>query len=141
MILVHELSRICKNGWRFTRDQLTHSYLSNEAYDICAIIYYNRDCNQELVARRLNMDKSSVAKIITKCVKSGLIIRKRDHEDKRNYHLDLSEEGKATICELIESVDMWQKATLSVLSEAEQEVFLRMVSKIKQKSDELATKQ
>ena len=132
MILVHELTAICRNGWKYTRDHLTHRHLSNEAYDICAVIYTNDLCNQDTVVKALKMDKSSVAKIIRKCEKEGIIFRMKDQKDMRNYCLSLTEEGKEIICNLIDTVALWQKEALSCLSEEEIADFTRMVEKIRE---------
>ena len=78
MILVHHFSAISKSAWSYCKVHLTHNAMSNAAYDICGVIYQHPHCNQDLIAHLLNMDKSSVAKILSKCETDG--IRGSNHQ-------------------------------------------------------------
>jgi len=138
MILVHHFSGISKNGWKYCRERIKQPYLSNAAYDICGVILQFNEPNQDNVAKALKMDKSSVAKIVNKCVLDGLIERQINPDNRREYILHLTEKGKSTVQELIDLVEQWQKEALSVLDEEEQELFLQMLEKIKDKTDLMA---
>lgn len=137
MILVHKLSAIIKNGWRYTRNRLTHPGLTNAAYDVCGIIAQTGSTNQDNIAKALKMDKSSVAKVVNKCVNDGLIERRVNPDNRREYILTLTPEGQESVGELIAFVEEWQKEVLSVLSEQEQEQFLNMVQRVTDHSDEI----
>ncbi|MBR5004758.1 MAG: MarR family transcriptional regulator, partial [Erysipelotrichaceae bacterium] len=102
MILVHRLSAITKNSWRYTRNRLTHPGLTNAAYDICGIIHQSGSTNQDNISKALKMDKSSVAKVVNKCVNDGLINRKVNPGNRREYILTLTEEGQTLVQELID---------------------------------------
>ena len=130
MILAHRLSAINKNGWRYTRNRLTHPALTNAAYDVCGIISQTGSTNQDNIAKILKMDKSSVAKIVNKCVEDGLVERRINPKNRREYILTLTPKGQKTVDELIVLVDQWQSEALSVLSEEEKDQFLNMVEKI-----------
>lgn len=138
MILVHQFSGISKNGWKYCREHMTQPYLSNAAYDICGVILQFKESNQDNVAKALKMDKSSVAKIVNKCVLDGLIERQINPDNRREYILRLTEKGKITVQELIDLVEQWQQEALSALDEKEQEVFLQMLEKIKVKTNLMA---
>lgn len=138
MILVHKLSVISKNSWKYTRNRLTHPGLTNAAYDVCGIIYQSVTTNQDNISRALKMDKSSVAKVVNKCVEDGLVERRVNPTNRREYILTLTEEGKTTVQELIELVECWQEEALSVLSEEEREVFLSSVLKLVEKTNEMS---
>ena len=130
MILVHQLSSISKNGWKYTRDRLTHPGLTNAAYNVCGIICQMGSTNQDNIAKMLKMDKSSVAKIVNKCVEDGLIERQINPNNRREYILTLTPLGNASVQELIDLVAQWQSESLSVLSEEEREQFLKMIEKV-----------
>ncbi len=137
MILVHKLSAITKNGWRYTRNRLTHPGLTNAAYDVCGIISQTGSTNQDNIAKILKMDKSSVAKVVNKCVEGGLVERRVNPKNRREYILTLSKEGQKTVDELISFVDQWQSEALSVLSEEEKDQFLNMIEKVIVQTDKM----
>ncbi|MBP3399481.1 MAG: MarR family transcriptional regulator [Erysipelotrichaceae bacterium] len=137
MILVHKLSVISKNSWKFTRNRLTHPGLTNAAYDVCGIIYQSESTNQDNISKALKMDKSSVAKVVNKCVEDGLIERRVNPSNRREYILTLTEEGMKTVQELVDLVEQWQQEALSVLSEEEKELFLNSVLKLVDKTNEM----
>ncbi|MBR5207572.1 MAG: MarR family transcriptional regulator [Erysipelotrichaceae bacterium] len=134
MILVHRLSAITKNSWRYTRNRLTHPGLTNAAYDICGIIHQSGSTNQDNISKALKMDKSSVAKVVNKCVNDGLINRKVNPGNRREYILTLTEEGQTLVQELIDLVEQWQNESLSVLSEEEIAQFLEMIQRVEKQS-------
>lgn len=135
MILVHKLSLISKSGWKYTRNRLTHPGLTNAAYDVCGIICQSGSTNQDNIAKALRMDKSSVAKVVNKCVEDGLIERRINPNNRREYILTLTPEGQESVGELISLVEQWQQDVLSVLSEEEQKQFLDMIQKVKNQAD------
>lgn len=137
MILVHQLSGISKNGWRYCRERLTQPYLTNAAYDVCGVILQCSPTNQDNISKYLRMDKSSVAKIVNKCVLDGLVNRSINPENRREYILSLTEKGRSAVQELIDLVAQWENEALSILTETERLQFLNMVEKIHKKTDDL----
>lgn len=137
MILVHKLSAISKNSWRYTRNRLTHPGLTNAAYDVCGIIHLSGSTNQDNISKALKMDKSSVAKVVNKCVEDGLVERRINPENRREYILTMSEEGRKTVQELIDIVNEWQNEALSDLSDEEKAFFLDTVMKVVNKTNKM----
>ena len=137
MILVHKLSAISKNSWRYTRNRLTHPGLNNAAYDVCGIIHLSGSTNQDNISKALKMDKSSVAKVVNKCVEDGLVERRVNPDNRREYILTMTEEGKKTVQELIDIVEEWQNEALSVLSEEERKLFLDTVMRVVEKTNQM----
>ena len=137
MILVHRLSAITKNSWRYTRNRLTHPGLTNAAYDICDIIHQSGSTNQDNISKALKMDKSSVAKVVNKCVNDGLIDRMVNPSNRREYILTLTQEGQTLVDELIGLVEQWQNESLSVLSEEERAQFLDMIQRVEAQSNSI----
>ena len=140
MILVHRLAAINKNSWRYTRNRLTHPGLTNAAYDICGVIHQLGYTNQDNIAKALKMDKSSVAKVVNKCVNDGLIVRKVNPNNRREYNLTLTEEGQTLVVELINLVEQWQNESLSVLTDEEKALFLNMIQRVEKQTNEIVEK-
>ena len=130
MMLVHKLSTINRNGWRYTRDHLTHPGLTNSMYDVCGVIYQAKSSNQDFIAKSLKMDKSALAKVVSKCVEEGLIIREVNPSNRREHVLTLTDKGNETVKELVELVDNWQEEALSVLEKDQRDLFIEMIDKV-----------
>lgn len=64
-------------------------------------IYEREGCGAAYIARRLNIDKSYLSRVIKRHEQNGYIRRERSREDGRAYHLFLTEAGKARAEELI----------------------------------------
>ena len=137
MILVHKLSAITKDGWRYTRNRLIHPGLTNAAYDVCGIIWQSGSTNQDNISKALKMDKSSVAKVVNKCVNDGLAERRVNPSNRREYILTLTSEGQIVVQELIDIVEQWQSESLSALSEEERVQFLNMVERVAMHTDKM----
>ena len=130
MILVHRLSTISKDGWRYTRNRLTHPGLTNAAYDVCGIVWQSGSTNQDNIAKALKMDKSSVAKVVNKCVNDGLIERRVNPSNRREYILTLTPQGQTVVQELVDIVEQWLSEAFSILSEEERVQFMNIVERV-----------
>lgn len=137
MILVHRLSAITKDGWRYTRNRLTHPGLTNAAYDVCGIIWQSGSTNQDNIAKALKMDKSSVAKVVNKCVNNGLVERRVNPSNRREYILTLTAEGQTIVQELVDIVEQWMTEALSILSDEERNQFLKLVERVSVHTDKM----
>lgn len=137
MILVHRLSAITKDGWRYTRNRLTHPGLTNAAYDVCGFIWQSGSTNQDNIAKALKMDKSSVAKVVNKCVNDGLIERRVNPSNRREYILTLTAEGQTVVQELVDIIEQWMTEVLSILSDEERDQFLNLVERVSVQTDKM----
>ena len=137
MILVHRLSAISKDGWRYTRNRLTHPGLTNAAYDVCGIVWQSGSTNQDNIAKALKMDKSSVAKVVNKCVNDGLIERRVNPSNRREYILTLTPQGQTVVQELVDIVEQWLVEAFSILSEEERTQFMSIVERIADHTDKM----
>ncbi len=89
-----------------------------------------RDVNQKAVCERMKLKGSSVTSLIGTMQKNGLIEKKSNPLDGREYFLTLTEKGKGLtekIKDLVDSID--EKAT-GVLSEEEKAVMVKLLKKM-----------
>lgn len=66
---------------------------SNQDYYYLTTIYYMDGPNFSEVAERLQLTKPAISAIVTKLTSMGLVEKVQSREDKRIYHLYLSEKG------------------------------------------------
>ncbi|MBQ8640351.1 MAG: MarR family transcriptional regulator [Lachnospiraceae bacterium] len=64
-------------------------------------IYEKDGCNAAYIARKMNIDKSYLSRILTRHEKSGYIIRTRSESDARAFDLHLTESGRLLTEDLI----------------------------------------
>ncbi len=85
---------------------------------------------QKTIAEKLLVSKSNVVAVIDKLEKSGLVLRERCREDRRQIYVNLTEEGRNKI----EAVLPGHVATIveafSVLDEEEQILFGKICKKL-----------
>lgn len=80
----------------------------------------------------LQTDKANVSKLITKLVRSNLVYREKVEGDMRNKACYLTQQGKALVPQLQETLDAWEKAVYQNISEEDLTVFRRVNATITQ---------
>ena len=83
-------------------------------------IYENEGCNAAHIANAMNIDKSYLSKILVTHQKNGYIQRISSPEDRRSYHLYLTESGKERAEGFIKKSNDEISSILCHLSEKEQ---------------------
>lgn len=58
-------------------------------------IFKTNGMNQESLSRSIKVDKATVTRSLQKLVDEGYVFRQRDEEDRRSYHIFLTEKGRA----------------------------------------------
>ena len=137
LVLTQKMMKISRQGWQYGRSKLQHPALSNVMYNIIVVIYSNPDISQDGISKALKRDKSSVAKIVSKKKKKGLVVRNVNPDDRREYRLQLSEEGQEVVKELLDTLREWQDKALKGVSEHDKKVFIKVLDMIEIKAAEL----
>lgn len=83
-------------------------------------LYENEGCNAAHITNAVQIDKSYLSKILAGYEKSGFLQRIPSAEDRRSYHLYLTQKGKDRAEELIRKSNDEIKMILQRLSEEEQ---------------------
>lgn len=86
--------------------------------------------NQNEIARKLSVRAATVAIMLRRMEKAGLIERRQDEKDKRIQHVFLTEKGRK-ICELLkEQAERIEKMVTEGLSENEKEELARLLDHV-----------
>jgi DNA-binding MarR family transcriptional regulator len=80
--------------------------LTNEQVRMLLNLKMGGPCNQQSLAKRLELEKSTFSRTLQAMVQKGFIKRKDDTADKRNYVLSLSEKGEKKAAAVI---PVWKK--------------------------------
>lgn len=93
-------------------------------------LYENGAMTQEQLARHLKIDKANITRSIDKLEDEGYVIRQRCENDKRAYHILLTDKAYEVREEIIKTVTNWSDVLTKGMSEDEQVLTLRLLSKM-----------
>ncbi len=118
-----------------------HSYFDSVFADIkighgprnfLAALFCREGMTQEELSESLMMDKTTTARAIKKLVDEGYVIRKRDENDRRYYHLYLTEKAKRLAPRIWEARARWAEVLSKGFSEEEKDMIYDYLSKAAQ---------
>lgn len=122
----------CGNAYR--GDGLEGSGLSAAHYFYILALCNCPGISQEQLARRLYLNKSSVARAIATLERDGFVERVPNAEDKRVLLLHPTEKALALLPRVREVSQRWNAFLLSDLSDEEREAFLVTLEKVSRKA-------
>ena len=93
-------------------------------------IYENEGCTASHIAQTMQIDKSYLSKILAAHEKDGFLQKIPSAEDRRAYHLYLTQKGKRRAEEFIEESNREIRAILQNLSGSEQLQLARALDRI-----------
>lgn len=84
-----------------------------------------------MLGRHTAMDAATIKGVIDRLKRKELVYLEADTTDRRRLLVKLTDKGEAVVIEAIEAAIMITKETLSPLSNSEQAVFIKLLSKLK----------
>lgn len=93
-------------------------------------VRYNKGVSQIELASVYDIDKSTLSHSIKRMVNRRLIIRKRLENDRRYYGLSLTPAGSRLLKRVTSIVESQEELMESVVTKAEKEKFLQILSRI-----------
>ncbi|MFC0845182.1 MarR family winged helix-turn-helix transcriptional regulator [Streptomyces noboritoensis] len=88
------------------------------------------DLDQRTVGERVGLDRSTIAEVISRLTRRGLLRKTRDPRDGRRSRLDVTDEGRAVHRELTVRTARMNEVFLAPLAPAEQTVFLDLLRRV-----------
>lgn len=98
----------------------------------------NGAITQNQICKELDMDKSTVAKMLTKLEKEGFIYKRINPDDSRAFLVELSAKAHEIMSSARKAHDTWVQLVTSDLTDIEKNIFIELVHKVSQKSILLA---
>ncbi|MER6629870.1 MarR family transcriptional regulator [Streptomyces sp. NPDC000987] len=86
--------------------------------------------DQRTVGERVGLDRSTIAEVISRLGRRGLLDKVRDPQDGRRFLLSLTDEGLRTHRKLTVRTARMNQVFLAPLSAAEQGVFFELVQRV-----------
>lgn len=99
-------------------------------FSLLTSVKYNRGVSQIELASIYDIDKSTLSHSIKKMAERGLIVRQRLESDRRYNGLSLTPTGNRLLKRVTNIVESQEKMMESVLTSAEKEKFLQILTRI-----------
>lgn len=104
--------------------------LTPRQYAILLTVAQNEGLSQTDLVERTGIDRSTLADVIRRMLKKGLLQRRRTREDARAYAVKLTEEGWRVLKQTEPLARRADEKVLSVLSNAERDRFIKGLTEI-----------
>ncbi|WP_030378691.1 MULTISPECIES: MarR family winged helix-turn-helix transcriptional regulator [unclassified Streptomyces] len=93
--------------------------------------------DQRTVGERVGLDRSTIAEVISRLSRRGLLDKVRDPRDGRRFLLDLTEEGVRVHRRLTVRTARMNQVFLAPLTAGEQEQFFALIGKVSDAAEKL----
>jgi DNA-binding MarR family transcriptional regulator len=104
--------------------------LTPRQYAILASVSHNPDVSQTGLVEQTGVDRSTLADIVRRLVKKGLLQRKRTRRDARMYAVRLTQKGQAALNAVKPAAARVDQRLLSVLGANERGTFIGALGEI-----------
>ena len=94
---IHLLHRAGQCAGDIFQSEMSSGDLTPRQYAVLVTVAHNEGLSQTNLVERTGIDRSTLADIIRRMLKKGLIQRRRTKEDARAYAVKLSDEGWRTL--------------------------------------------
>ncbi|MEU4895516.1 MarR family winged helix-turn-helix transcriptional regulator [Streptomyces sp. NPDC044780] len=95
------------------------------------------DIDQRTLSEHVHLDRSTIADLVARLARRGLLERVRDPHDGRRNVLRLTEEGVRTHHKLVTRTARMNRVFLAPLDETERETLLRLIARVADAAEEL----
>lgn len=127
---IHLLHRAGQCAGDIFQSELTDGGLTPRQFAVLLTVSQNEGCSQTQLVDRTGIDRSTLADIIRRMIKKGLLHRRRTKDDARAYAVRLTEEGSRLLRASDPLVRRVDEKVLSALTASERERFLQDLAKI-----------
>lgn len=86
--------------------------------------------NQKELSRRMNIKESTVARLVDRLERDGLVTRQRSEEDRRVFNLILTKKGKEYRKDLVPEGEKFNSIVSKNITEKEMLVFMTVLDKM-----------
>lgn len=98
--------------------------LTPRQYAILLALSENEGVSQTDLVERTGIDRSTLADVVRRMIKKGLVLRRRTKEDQRAYAVRLSEKGKQALQETVAAANAADQRVLGSLAADKRKQFL-----------------
>lgn len=104
--------------------------LTPRQYAILLALSENEGVSQTDLVERTGIDRSTLADVVRRMIKKGLVLRRRTKEDQRAYAVRLSEKGRIALNETIAAANAADQRVLASLPADKRKQFLEHLAAV-----------
>ncbi|HZW49086.1 MAG TPA: MarR family transcriptional regulator [Bacillota bacterium] len=101
MMNYQTINQISKYAKEYGHSKIRDAGVSDTEHKICTFLYFHNDVSQDMVAKALMLDKTTLAKALISLEERGLILRIQNPANRRENILNITKDGKATIADIV----------------------------------------
>lgn len=113
---------------QFRKESLHYPGIKKNHIMIISFLYRNKILTATEIAKMLNMEKGSLTTLIDQLEEFGLVIRRKDLNDRRKTLISLTDAGKA---EMEDTMRSSTQSISEILSDANPDEFLKFVNSLR----------
>jgi DNA-binding MarR family transcriptional regulator len=113
-----------------------HAEVEEAGYDLTPVQYAaltaimrNPGVDQATLAGLIAYDRTTITGVVDRLVQKGLLARRASSRDRRARELQVTDQGRQTLCGIEPAVEAAQQTMLRGLTQEEAEEFLRLLRK------------
>ena len=126
-MLSNRIDSLARLRRRFLNKRLSSTDLKGHQFLMLLTIFHDPGISQEEISEKIDIDKTRIARSSIFLEEKGYIERRRDTEDRRKYHLYLTEQGNALIPTIRGIIYDWSITITEGLSEEEIRLLMPMI--------------
>lgn len=107
-------------------------------FEVLHVVASNPGLSQTDLVHATGIDRSTLADMIARMLKKGLLSRSRTKEDARANAVSITASGKRTLASAMKAVNKAENQTLAVLPKSQQAAFMKALSAYAEALDNLA---
>lgn len=104
--------------------------LTPRQYAILLALSENEGVSQTDLVERTGIDRSTLADVVRRMIKKGLVLRRRTKEDQRAYAVRLSEKGRQALMDTVAAANAADQRVLAALSSDKRKTFLESLAAV-----------
>lgn len=119
---------------------LSKSLENIDAERYFSVLYFlneNNGCNQQCICNNLAIDKTAMVKVIDYLMKNDMVERDVNPKDRREHFIKLTKKGQKQTEEVVKAFKAIDSKIFSTVSKEEQEIFMKVLTKLSSNLKEL----
>ena len=134
--VTHTMMLVTNHCWKYVKKNTRSSDMSKVQFNVCSVVYHYPGISQDGISKTLQMDKSSIAKLIFKLIQMGMIERKVNPNDRREYQIYLTKAGKKAVKDTLAIVNEWEASVFGVIGENWKETIMEYLTQFEKAAKE-----
>ena len=104
--------------------------LSNAQSGLLKFLYNNGEMTQADLCKQIKIDKSTVAKMLSRLENDGFVVKRVNPEDNRSFLVSLTQKAIKIIPKINMTLSEWTKDVTSSFSGEEKDFFYKMLDRV-----------